>query len=175
MFESRKSLEEAAEVFKQKNQSVENIIKAGVICILALYGDPKSVSDLNQYRYQCFKAAIAKNSRVQLKNLPCTIDATTKHLKKVYLQVQLWIRNYLLPMDWGWKSGKCLVPNPMCRQPVSENLLKIICYKCKSGCGGNCGCRKTGLFCTETCFNSVMDKPAPTACSSFFKKMSWKM
>jgi hypothetical protein len=31
--------------------------------------------------------------------------------------------------------------------------LTIIFCKCKSGCGGNCGCRKTELFCTQACGN----------------------
>ena len=136
-------------------QSQPDIIENGTTCILALYGAKESESDLNQYRYQCFKAAISKDSRVQLSNLPCTLDAATQHLKKVYLQVQLWIGNNITPaeyVDWGWKFDKFLTPNPMTQEPAPQNLLKIIFCKCKSGCGGNCGCRKTGLFCTEACF-----------------------
>lgn len=33
----------------------------------------------------------------------------------------------------------------------SDNIRKVIFCKCKSGCEGNCGCRKSRLLCKQAC------------------------
>lgn len=98
--EEQGHLEDAVELFKIPNRDSDAIYQAGVKCILSLYDAPKSAVDLNLFRHQYFTKAIVKDARAQLVNLPCTADAAMEHLKKVYLQVQSWLGNYLQPIKW---------------------------------------------------------------------------
>lgn len=47
------------------------------------------------------------------------------------------------------KSG--LVPVATTSKPAPDSRLQRISCKCKKGCQRNCGCRKTGLYCSPIC------------------------
>lgn len=141
----------AVEIFKQKNQSVESISENGISCILQMYNAGKKIKCLNELRHVIFLKNIVKEKAVNLASLPPTNDAAAQHCFRVYLQVQKWLSNDLLPEQWGWKKGKILTPNMMTKPPAPSEILKIIFCNCKKGCGNACSCRKAGLFCTEAC------------------------
>ncbi|GFV82032.1 uncharacterized protein TNCV_3152301 [Trichonephila clavipes] len=87
-------LHKSAEVFKNDNEdSRNNIFQAGVTCILGLYGASTKIKDLNTLRYNAFIKATGKNTSVLLSSLPPTTDAAFEPLKRVYLQIQIWLGN----------------------------------------------------------------------------------
>lgn len=106
-------------------------------------------------RFDSFIKATTKKTAVKLSFLVPTIGALNEHIKRVYLQTQLWLGNKTLnPVDWGWCSieGE-LQPLKTPDQPAPEQLLKMIFCNCKKGCGSTCGCRRVGLFCNSACIN----------------------
>lgn len=71
----------------------------------------------------------------------------------MFHQVQEWLGNALPPEMWGWKRGADgnLEPVTAHDPPAPETVLKSIFCRCKSGCTGNCGCRKAGITCSRVC------------------------
>ena len=127
-------------------------MQAGVACILALYGAPAKIKDLNTLRYNFFFKATTKNTSVNLSSLPPTTDAAFEHLKRVYLQTQIWLGNDINIGDWGWKYlNNMFIPITMNQLPAPDNLLQMLFCNCKKGCGAACGCRKSGLYCSVAC------------------------
>ena len=89
---------------------------------------------------------------MNLSNLPPTEDAATQHLYRVYLQVQKWLSNDLLPTEWGWsKENNLLRPIRMKNQAAPDDILKMIFCSCKKICGKGCSCKKAGLNCSPAC------------------------
>lgn len=87
-----------------------------------------------------------------MSNLPPTENAAIEHLKRVYFQVQLWLGNDDLPEKWGWENkDQFLTPIKMTQAPAPESLLKNIFCNCQKDCTAACGCRKSGLYCTQVC------------------------
>lgn len=163
-FEKRLDLHESAKVFKNANENSNNIFQAGVTCILGLYGAPAKIKDLNMLRFNSFIKATAKNTSVILSSLPPTTDAAFEHLKRVYLQIQIWLGNDLDIENWGWKySNTMFIPITMNQLPAPDNLLQMLFCNCKKGCRAACGCRKSGLFCSVACLqcseNSCFNTP----------------
>lgn len=101
LFENRTDLQDAAIIFTDENADVTNILQSGILCILALYGAPKNQENINNFRYQSFLKATSKNTSVNLASLIPTLDASLEHIKRVYLQVQLWMGHDELPKEWG--------------------------------------------------------------------------
>lgn len=152
-------------IFYNSSSTLEEILEAGRYCTVILFGLAKDtnfnklsrVSDLSEYleqmRYDSFIKATTKNKAVKLSSLVPTVGALNEHIKRVYLQTQLWLGNKNInPLDWGWINIEGVLnpiktPNP----PAPEELLKMIFCNCKKGCGSACGCRKVGLFCNSTC------------------------
>lgn len=152
IFEEREDLQNAAKIFKSVEDNEQIIIDAGLKCILALYSSPKNIDNLNELRYNSFIKATAKSTCVQLASLSPTIDSASQHLKRVYLQVQMWLGRDISPEKWGWQFDSGLMkPIPMNQPPAPENLLQMLFCTCKSGCGTACGCRKSGLNCSVAC------------------------
>lgn len=104
-------------------------------------------------RYESFIKATTKCNAVKLSSLVPTIDALHQHIKRVFLQIQIWLGNKnIRPTEWGWISKEnSLNPIKMVNQPAPQELLKMIFCNCKSGCGAACGCRRVGLLCNATC------------------------
>ena len=97
------------------------------------------------------KATAKSKKAVQLNILPPTENAAAEHLKRVYLQIQLWLGHEAKPEDLGWKNcGNILKPIPISKAPAPEVLLKTLFCNCKTTCTA-CSCKKSGLFCTEAC------------------------
>lgn len=123
-FEKRIDLHDSVKVFENINEDPNNILQAGVACILSLYGAPSKAHDLNTLRYNSFIKATAKNTSVLLSSLPPTTDAAFEHLKRVYLQIQVWLGNDVVIENWGWKySNNMYIPITMNQLPAPDNLL----------------------------------------------------
>lgn len=103
---------------------------------------------LEQMRYEFFIKAATKNSAVKLSYLVPTVNALDEHIKRVYLQIQMWLGNKEIDItDWKWfKSDDFLQTIKMKSSSAPEELLKMIYYNCKKGCGSARGCRKLGYF-----------------------------
>ncbi|GFV98434.1 uncharacterized protein TNCV_623931 [Trichonephila clavipes] len=103
-----------------------NIFQVGVTCILGLYGASAKIKDLNTLRYNSFVKATAKNASVLVSSLPPTTDAAFEHLKRVYLQIQIWLGNDVDIDNWGWKHfNNMLLPTTMNQLPAPDHLLQI--------------------------------------------------
>lgn len=163
-FEKRNNLHNSAAVFKNVNEDANNIFQAGITCILGLYGASANITDLNTFRFNSFIKATAKDTSVLLSSLPPTSDAAFEHLKRVYLQIQIWLGNDLIIENWGWNySNNIYHPITMNQLPAPENLLKMLFCNCKKGCGAACGCRKSGLYCSVACLQCNDDSCLNTA------------
>lgn len=158
-------MREKVEIFYDSTSDLEDILEAGRYCTILLYGLAKDThmnkmnkvedysSLLEQMRYESFIKATTKNSAVKLSSLVPTVSALDEHIKRVYLQTQIWLGNKEIDItEWGWfKSDDILQPIKMKSSPAPEELLKMIFCNCKKGCGSACGCRRLGLFCNATC------------------------
>lgn len=68
--------------------------------------------------------------------------AVSEHLKRGYLQVQLWLGN----------DRRTLRPITMSQLPAPEYLFKFNFCTCTTECAAACGCRKHGsVACLEFC------------------------
>lgn len=141
----------AVEVFMQKDQSAISILENGISCILQVYKAQKKIKCLNELRHVIFMKNVVKQKAVNLGSLPPTNDAAIQHCSRVYLQVQKWLSNDLIPEQWGWKKDNILTPIMMTRPAAPDEILKMIFCNCKKGCGNACSCKKAGLFCNDAC------------------------
>lgn len=145
-------LKEKLNVFRERNVSQDVISRAGEQLFLALYGGDLN-GNLNELRYQKFARSITK-SKINLANLPPTKSAAQQHALRVYHQVQMWLGNSLDPKEYGWmEENRILKPVMMTIKAAPENVLNMIYCRCKTNCGSKCGCRKSGLNCTDICEN----------------------
>ena len=104
------------------------------------------------HRYQCFVNSTRKK-KFSLASLPPTSSAAAQHSMRSYLQIQIWLNNYLSPIEWGWKnSSSGLLPISTNLAPAPSNVMDMIFCNCKRGCLGACGCRKVGIPCSHLCF-----------------------
>lgn len=165
LLDKRPDLREKIDIFYNKAADIDAILEAGRYCTILLYGSAKDVNisklqrieslsaHLERMRYESFIKATTKNSAVKLSSLVPTVAALDEHIKRVFLQIQIWLGNKdIRPVDWGWcQTGESLFPNKNPHPPAPEELLKMIFCSCKKGCGASCGCRRVGLFCNLTC------------------------
>ncbi|XP_050063804.1 uncharacterized protein LOC114129279 isoform X2 [Aphis gossypii] len=101
----------------------DNICKAGEMFILALYNASEKETNLNNYRYQCFAKNVSSSKNVLL-TIPPSEAAAREHSFRVYHQIQMWLGNEKIPVEWGWHLKSCTA---------------------------SCGCRKHGLKCSTIC------------------------
>lgn len=76
LLENSPDLQSAAAVFKNQNDSVQDIFKHGIKFILAMYGAQKQVVSIDNYRYITFARLTRNNKPVKLSSLPPTNSAT---------------------------------------------------------------------------------------------------
>ena len=97
---------------------------------------------------------------IQPQLLPPTEEAARQHSYCVYLQISDWkcFDSVLHPLDWGWYIGDDAEFHPVAnlKAPAPDDILKVICCKCKSTsknqCGTNlCSCHKSDLACVSAC------------------------
>lgn len=167
-FEKSDDLHGHAEVFKQKNVSIDCLIDSGLRLALALYGASREFRNINKsaielvnsYRVRMYGDASQKK-KVDLSRIIPTANALTEHIKRVYFQVQAWYRETdtdlqegttLNPLEWGWEleNGE-LSPVAMTQEAGPEEILNIVSCSCEKDCGNRCGCRRNGLDCTMAC------------------------
>ena len=106
--------------------------------------------------------------------LPCIKNAAREHLKKVYKQIQYWMVSYLLPTDWGWKSGEFLLSIPILQPLAPENLLKIFFVHVNQLVMVIGVAKNRDYFVLKLIF-IAMGNFATIASLTFLKGMSWEM
>ena len=69
------------------------------------------------------------------------------------------MRHQKLPKELGWKGkDNSLGPVTINQPPASENLLKMIFFSCKTGCGSACDCGKVAyLNCSTACLHCCLN------------------
>lgn len=145
-------LQDILRTFNDKNSSQNAVIRAGEQFFLTLYGGNLN-GNLNELRYQKFTRSLTK-SKLNLATLPPTKSTAKEHSLRVYHQVQLWLGNPLNPLQYGWMVvNNMLAPVTSTMKPAPENFLKMLFCRCKTNCGSQCGCRKSGLKCSDICEN----------------------
>lgn len=108
---------------------------------------------MNEHRFIRFKkgAVTAKTSSLEI--LPPTEDAAKLHCFRAFLQIQTLLGNALSPLNWGWKLDPQLTPVRTTLGPAPKQVLDAIFCGCVKGCRKSCGCRKTGLKCSNVCLH----------------------
>lgn len=109
------------------------------------------IHEYNIMRLQCFESL---TTDYDIKKLPPTDLALKEHAKRVYLQCQYWCSNILDPKEWGWKTGKNNILQPIFTSAdlIPETFLKKFNCSCAKGCvGKRCTCKKLGLKCNIFC------------------------
>ncbi|GFX61259.1 uncharacterized protein TNCV_3407331 [Trichonephila clavipes] len=77
---------------------------------------------------------VDKDTSFLLSSLPPTTYAAFEHLKRVYLQIQIWLGNDVDIDNWGWKHfSNMLIPITMNQLPAPDHLLQILFCNCKKG------------------------------------------
>lgn len=149
------TLKNDLKIFYDPNASSESITDAGEKFILKLYGAPKNIKNLNEYRYIYYKKLVGKQQlrdNFELASLPPTKHSADLHSKRVFCQVQQWLGNNLTPTEWGWKYVEgFIIPISMENAPAPDFILKIVACNCKKQCSKMCSCRKANIFCTDMC------------------------
>ena len=89
-----------------------------------------------------------RNKAVQLNVLPPTENAAAEHLKRVYLQIQLWLGHEGKPEDLGWEyKQNILRPITITKTAAQEILLKKLFRNCNTNYVACC-CKKSWLHFT---------------------------
>ena len=150
VLEERNDLREAVKVFYNSELSAESIASVGERLILALCNAPKKFTSLNIFRFYCSVKCVAGNRSEALENNPPSKAAAEQHSYRVYLQIQAWLGNNMVPTEWGWKESSIgLLPVETTLPAAPPEVLKLISCGCKKACGPRCGCRKAGLPCSS--------------------------
>lgn len=152
LIQKNKTFIEQAKVFNKKGCSQAEIVAAGEMAVLCLYGSKEK--NLNQLRLQKFQELVRTSKKaVQPKNLPPTSAALKFHSLRVYYQVQTWQGEELDAESWGWKvdSGR-MVPLQTDMDIAPKGLLQVVRCNCRAGCSTRrCGCKKLTIPCTAAC------------------------
>lgn len=112
-FETNETLQAMAQIFYNKNSCIDELFEADVKCTLALYGASKLEKNLNKYRYKCYVRSVSKRRKMILAVSPPTKNSALQHFKRVYLQIQQWLGENLLPHEWGWIKKDFFYPVSM--------------------------------------------------------------
>ena len=120
--------------------------------LVALYGGNPGVDNPGTLRLQLLQKSVIKQS-CHLARLPPTIEASTHHSCRTYLQVQTWLGNNVLPTSWGWSlTSSGIVPTKSNRNAAPVGILSVLSCKCRKGCSSAaCSCKKAGLLCSDLC------------------------
>ena len=146
-------LQNIAQKFYEKCQNPQDIGNTCVTVFEELMGKNQTLS---QIRRQKFASLVASDwSNIDPALLPPTPRAAYFHGLRVYHQVQVWeclSKRDMEPEKWGWKFDGVSYKPIMTDMPAGpDDILRIIKCGCKSPCGSNCSCRKSGLKCSLHC------------------------
>lgn len=147
ILEERSDVRDKAQIFYEENSTIDQILEAGQYCTAVFYGTAKDVlrnklkkvndwpSYLEQMRCNSFVKATTQKNAVKLSSLVPSVDALNQHIKRVFLQTQLWLGNKNInPLDWGWiQKEDYLEPVKTSCPPAPQELLKMIFCNCKKG------------------------------------------
>lgn len=140
-------------VFTDPDADLEDVVIAGENFLLVLYDSHKHYRSLNSLRYRQYVLSAYKVTS-NIAALSPTKGAARQHSLRVYYQIQQWLGEEKNPELHGWKSTRNgLMPITTMEPPAPDELLELISCKCKKDCKGNCGCRKSGLYCSKICKN----------------------
>lgn len=133
LLQKNQDLQNLAKVFYDPQSEIDAICSAAETFVLHLYGyynigNNNKQMPLGEARYKKFVSSTATGtSTMRLAKLPPTSAALNEHAKRVYLQVQSWLGNILLPENWGWKRrSSILFPIMSTASPAPRELLKLV-------------------------------------------------
>lgn len=151
LLDKNDSLLDTIAIFQDLEADVDALAAAGEAFLLALYGGSSTKDTLDSLRYKNFVKSVSKN-KFNLASLPPTRDAARQHCLRTYHQVAMWCGSEKDPDQYGWqKTRHGLDAVRATSEAAPDTILKSISCKCKKGCAGACGCRKTGLKCSVLC------------------------
>jgi hypothetical protein len=161
----RESLHGFSMTLQSSLASPEQVCKAGIDLLLALYGGKvgETLSDLRYSKY----CTMSLSKRFQPERLPPSESAARMHSMRVHLQAVIWgtlDNSDIKPTDWGWKlvNGNRLSPIQIDGPIAPDNVITVVRCNCKGTCSSTaCSCRKHGLHCVSACGNC-----RGTACSN---------
>ncbi|GBP27148.1 hypothetical protein EVAR_15921_1 [Eumeta japonica] len=127
---------------------------------MGMYGAPAKMTDLKSFRFNFFIKATAKDTSVLLSTSPRISDIAFEHLKRVYLQIQIWLGNDLIIEKCGWiYSINMYHTINMNQLPAPEKLLKILLCFPKRDVelhAGKVNCSLARLQCKDnSCLNTA--------------------
>ena len=107
--------------------------------MIIMYDKTSSQVDVNKLRKHLFT-----KSTTSMDRLPPTRDALTLHIKRAYLQIQIWASSLLKktdfkkPDDFGWRKNKEELWFPhWCDLPeAAVSCRELVNCGCKKGCAG---------------------------------------
>lgn len=115
----------------QREKFIQDLVENARKILFHLYDS--EISELLNYslddlRYKIFcKSTATSKKQVLLSSLPPIENAFAEHVKRVYLQVQMWKGKCLEPTHWGWKSTKTILfPNMSTKSPAPDELLREV-------------------------------------------------
>jgi len=118
------------------------------------------------------RVTLSSQKKFDFELLPPTQSALLEHVNRAFYQSRVWLQSLLSiqtlpsPSDFGWMKVKGSWEILWSKEPMTCNdLITLVSCKCKKegGCkGGNCGCLKHGLRCTDLCScNCDENDPCP--------------
>ena len=107
------------------------------------------------------RVTLSSQKKFDFELLPPTQSALLEHVNRSFYQSRVWLQSLLSiqtlpsPSDFGWMKVKGSWEILWSKEPMTcKDLITLVSCKCKKegGCkGGNCGCLKHGLPCTDLC------------------------
>ena len=107
------------------------------------------------------RVTMSSQKKFDFEVLPPTQPTLLEHFNRAFYQSRVWLQSLLSiqtlpsPSDFGWMKVKNSWEILWSKQAMTCNdLITLVSCKCKKegGCkGGNCGCLKYGLPCTDLC------------------------
>ena len=146
-----------ADVFYNKDSSMDDIFTAGDNLMKSLYNCTKVDLDEQRYLVYCKKlgagnASKEKRKAINLATFPPTSDSTRQHSLQTYYQVKVWRGEMKDPSMYGWQGvDESLSPIPFTLDPAPATLMNVQKCTCKTDCKGKCSCFKKKAHCTNFC------------------------
>lgn len=148
--------DEVRKVFYDADASEDEIVRAGEVLMLNLYGS--KCSNLNEQRFLSYHRKVhsgseKKKQSINPATLPPTSHACKQHSLRVYHQIQCWLGVCKDPLMYGWERDEdsMLCPVYTDLEAAPATLLRPTKCACKTNCTGRCSCVKKKVKCGYSC------------------------
>ena len=124
----------------------------GFVCLL--YDWTTSLANV----YECRRNLFVKKACL-IDSCPPTSNSLEQHTKRARYQTNIWINSLCTKepeaevTEWGWLliEDGLLHPNWTTLRKASKACQELKKCTCQNVCGIQCGCKKSGMSCTERC------------------------